>query len=1152
MRPRWQALRPLAVLVVFATGGAAHAQTSGFVSESVPLRFLPGDGAVVAAAQDQRAPAIAAGPGMSLAVWADRRSYPAGVMFGEYETASDIYAVRLDANGAALDPVPFVITQAPGAQENPQVAWNGTHWLVLFESYDVHGTGYYYQKSLEAVRVAPTGAVVDARPIKIRNVAPSGQSWTAASDGNNWVVAFMRGNSVSALQLLRITAAGVVEQGPKTVIGSSWYGRWNLRLAYAAGTYLFTWTEYEDTVGLRFDRELNVLDTTPRALQDGELAGLTAGNGQFYIVWLEPMPPAGVALKGTRVSTAGQRLDAAGVNISGAHQPQFDAAAGVVWDGAQFKATWGSAGVLFVARVAATGQVLDPGGVSVAGPSTGPVAPTADGGLQVVWPVRRADEDDMLTAHVSAANAAGPNQDLSLGASMQMRADVASGAAGSMVVFRSDVSGTRRVMAHPLDAAGNPLTAEPVLLDAGPNAGGPGAPSVAWNGSFYLASWSRPSGIVAQRIAQDGSRVDPAPFAVMPGFGPTEIAALGDTFLVVGRRYGSNPQYINAVAARVRGSDGLVLDPSGRLIGSSYVTSVAVTRFDTRWLAVWRANYTHDNPMGNTKAAFVAADGTSPGEFLVYGPYSAAGGNGILEVAVASDGTTALVLQSVEVSSGVETDLLGRLLNADGSLRAPVNLTPWAGNQYNPRVAWNGTHYAVAYTEQRNRFAHLTLDPLDARGDLFGMRVRPDGTPLDPRGFAFSISSAAEAYANVASAGGATLLTGSVMRNGAHDAYRIAYQVLGGGGNQWPVAVASGDSEGGDVPLTVAFSAAGSGDPDGTLTSYAWDFGDGAASSQPDVLHTFTTPGDYVVTLTVTDDRGVSSVNTVPLRVTAPNRLPVAAALATPPAGAAPLNVTFSADGAYDPDGAIGNYEWLFSDGNTSWGPMAYNTFESPGTYTATLNVYDNRGGVGTTVVTVNVLPPGNQPPLPPSSLVFWTVTASSADLHWTDNSADESGFALQRCAGTAVFCDANPSAYVSLPPTAPNVTEHVDAGLAPGTTYTWRVRAFNAAGVSPWSNTLTATTLVPPAAPTNLTARARAWVQLAWTDNAVGETGYVIERCAGQACTSFAPVAYLEGNRRRYTDVMVAPRTTYRYRVAATGPGGQSPYSNVATVTTR
>jgi PKD repeat protein len=307
-----------------------------------------------------------------------------------------------------------------------------------------------------------------------------------------------------------------------------------------------------------------------------------------------------------------------------------------------------------------------------------------------------------------------------------------------------------------------------------------------------------------------------------------------------------------------------------------------------------------------------------------------------------------------------------------------------------------------------------------------------------------------------------------------------------------------------------------------------------------------------VVTLTVTDDQGLPSTNTVPLRVTAPNQLPVARATASPMSGAAPLDVVLVADGSYDPDGAVGNYEWIFSDGGDYWGNTAYHTFEQPGTYTATLNVYDNRGGVGTTVLTLAVLPPGNQPPLPPSSLVFWTMTATSADLHWTDNSSDEAGFVLQRCLGSAAFCNANPSAYVSLPPIGPNVTSYADTGLAAATTYTWRVHAFNAMGDSPHSNTVTGTTLTVPAAPTNLTATARLRVVLTWTDNATNETGYTVERCTGAVCTSFVPVAYLEADANRYNDWAIQGRRTYRYRVAATGPGGQSPYSNVVTVTTR
>ena len=134
----------------------------------IPSRFLTGDEAISGAASDQTVPVIAAGGNMMLAVWSDKRSYPAGAPFYEFETAHDIYGMRLDASGNPIDTVPFVITQEAASQDNPQVVWNGTNWLVLFESYDLSGTGFYYQKSLEAVRVSSTGQVLNATPIKIR------------------------------------------------------------------------------------------------------------------------------------------------------------------------------------------------------------------------------------------------------------------------------------------------------------------------------------------------------------------------------------------------------------------------------------------------------------------------------------------------------------------------------------------------------------------------------------------------------------------------------------------------------------------------------------------------------------------------------------------------------------------------------------------------------------------------------------------------------------------------------------------------------------------------------------------------------------------------------------------------------------------------
>jgi PKD repeat protein len=70
--------------------------------------------------------------------------------------------------------------------------------------------------------------------------------------------------------------------------------------------------------------------------------------------------------------------------------------------------------------------------------------------------------------------------------------------------------------------------------------------------------------------------------------------------------------------------------------------------------------------------------------------------------------------------------------------------------------------------------------------------------------------------------------------------------------------------------LTAAFDGAPSRDPDGTLTGYAWSFGDGASGQGGQAQHAYAAPGTYQVTLTVTDDRGATGSVTKPVTVTAP------------------------------------------------------------------------------------------------------------------------------------------------------------------------------------------------------------------------------------------------------------------------------------------
>lgn len=63
--------------------------------------------------------------------------------------------------------------------------------------------------------------------------------------------------------------------------------------------------------------------------------------------------------------------------------------------------------------------------------------------------------------------------------------------------------------------------------------------------------------------------------------------------------------------------------------------------------------------------------------------------------------------------------------------------------------------------------------------------------------------------------------------------------------------------------LVVAINAAGSNDPDGTIASYTWNFGDGATATGGAPLHTYIAQGAYSATLTVADNDGMTDASTL-------------------------------------------------------------------------------------------------------------------------------------------------------------------------------------------------------------------------------------------------------------------------------------------------
>lgn len=152
----------------------------------------------------------------------------------------------------------------------------------------------------------------------------------------------------------------------------------------------------------------------------------------------------------------------------------------------------------------------------------------------------------------------------------------------------------------------------------------------------------------------------------------------------------------------------------------------------------------------------------------------------------------------------------------------------------------------------------------------------------------------------------------------------------------------------------IAFNASESDDPDGTIVSYVWDFGDGANATGVVVEHDYDDDGNYTVTLTVTDDDKAFDMASAAKTVL--NRAPHASFTTSPSQVYPTLPVVFNASESYDPDGTIKVYFWDFGDEDNATGVVVEHAYVVEGNFTVTLTVADDGGATDIAATNVTVL----------------------------------------------------------------------------------------------------------------------------------------------------------------------------------------------------
>jgi hypothetical protein len=303
-----------------------------------------------------------------LAVWQDARSG---------STTQDIYGARITPAGTVLDQAGLPVAQAAGAQLTPSVVSNGTDWLAAWQD----GRNGYPQ--IYASRVSAGGAVVDPMGIPIPASGNTSQNPAVASDGANYLVAWNLSNGSTA-QAARVSSAGTVLDATAIAVP---FSAARVALGNNGANYLVAGTYQNKVTATRISTAGAVLDaagipvSTAAAGATLELPSVTSDGTNWLVAW-----DTTTHVVGARVGPTGTVLDPSGIAITSAANTQTSPSVG--WDGTTYWAAWqdsrATAGHfdIYGARISGAGTVTDPGGIVISTNVENQLLPVIAGGPQ--------------------------------------------------------------------------------------------------------------------------------------------------------------------------------------------------------------------------------------------------------------------------------------------------------------------------------------------------------------------------------------------------------------------------------------------------------------------------------------------------------------------------------------------------------------------------------------------------------------------------------------------------------------------------------------------------------------------------------------------------------------------------------------------------
>jgi len=676
----------------------------------------------------QTQPTVASTGEMYLVAWRD------------YRLAStrgyDIFATRVSAAGAVLDPSGLNLTNIGAAQYEPTATSNGTTFLVAWTDMQFGTT------SITAKRLNEDGDILDTGTGIIVFAGGGTQGHpAAASDGRNYFVTW-EDDRQSAYDVLgtRINAAGtVLDEDGFRLTNQSAIQRYG-DVEFDGENYLIVWMDARnypttkfDIYGTRVTTGGAILDTNgflvSAAAADEKYPRAAAGPNDTLVVW-EDNRNGTSDIYGARVLTDGTTPDSDGlplvVNSSAALRPV------AVHDGLNYLVVWNDDRTgnhdIYGCRVDADGTPLDGEGFVIDdNTQTQDLAAVAFAGdhALVVWEdysnatstnwdirARLVDAEANVTPTLALAVST------QLPANTEDQAAVAFDGANYLVVWRDQrYSGDADIYGSRVSTAGEIL--DPFSLEICAETGAQSAPAVAFGGSYYLVVWADDrngdSDIYAARVQTDGSSLDAAGFAVSGAVNDQTNPAVtftGSNYLVVwqDRRSGEDNIYGAQVtqAGSVMQSNGI---PISQATGSQ--SAPAAAAYSGQYLAAWQDER---NGVADIYAARLASSGgvQDPAGLAVCTATGA-------QTLPAATGTSSGYLIAWQDERNGEGDIYAGRLNSAGAVLDADGFAVCAaaGAQQEPAVTYDGENSVLSWLDYRN-----------GQADLYGTYIDSEGTIL--------------------------------------------------------------------------------------------------------------------------------------------------------------------------------------------------------------------------------------------------------------------------------------------------------------------------------------------------------------------------------------------------------------------------------------